>query len=319
MPGSIGGLHARGALPSASHDPRRRGRTRARRPGPVRVAAQARPGSDAARSPRGVGPYPPASGDMVLAVGARETSTLRGDAARRGCLPETGRGAVPRGTRAQPHGRLRGEPAAGCLGTWRTSHRSGRRSEAPERALSGRGHAVDARPTTASRENPSSCSWARSAASRVDDLARASAARGRRPHSSRSSERPLEAGLRAAPAHVTFAQDSWIARRTRLDAPRPRPRVLPTKSTQATGSRVLLEAQACGVPSSPIPRAARRMITRRLDAFAGALAGRPGPLHRRGLGLVGRRARGSRGGVPGGVKERSLRGSVDQLRAIYMT
>lgn len=87
----------------------------------------------------------------------------------------------------------------------------------------------------------------------VDDLARASATlAGRRPHRLvLVGDGPLEAGLRAgAPAHVTFAGRldregvrDWMRRAHVL--------VLPTKPTQGrqeAAGLVLLEAQACGVP-----------------------------------------------------------------------
>ena len=159
----------------------------------------------------------------------------------------------------------------------------------------------------------------------VDDLARASATlAGRRPHRLvLVGDGPLEAGLRAhAPAHVTFAGRldregvrDWMRRAHVL--------VLPTKPTQGrqeAAGLVLLEAQACGVPviaystgGTPemiTPGASMLSQERSPDALARsideALAWSADERADRGAAC--------RAWVK---EERSLRGSVDQLRAIY--
>ena len=159
----------------------------------------------------------------------------------------------------------------------------------------------------------------------VDDLARASASLvGRRPHRLvLVGDGPLEAGLRErAPAHVTFAGRldrasvrEWMRRAHLL--------VLPTKPTQGrqeAAGLVLLEAQACGVPvvaystgGTPemiAPGASMLTQERSPDALARsideALA-------------WSEDERADRGAQCHAWvdKERSLRASTEQLRAIY--
>ena len=159
----------------------------------------------------------------------------------------------------------------------------------------------------------------------VDDLARASASLvGRRPHRLvLAGDGPLAPALRAhAPAHVTFTGRldregvrDWM-RRTRV-------LVLPTKPTQGrqeAAGLVLLEAQACGVPviayrtgGTPemiAPGASILSDERSPDALARsideALAWSEDEREDRGAAC--------RAWV---THERSLRGSADQLRAIY--
>ncbi|MDU7040574.1 MAG: glycosyltransferase [Actinomyces sp.] len=159
----------------------------------------------------------------------------------------------------------------------------------------------------------------------VDDLARASAMLvGRRPHRLvLVGDGPLEAGLRThVPAHVTFTGPldregvrDWMRRAHIL--------VLPTKPTlgrQEAAGLVLLEAQACGVPviaystgGTPemiAPGASLLTQERSPDALARsideALAWSADERADRGASC--------RAWVK---EERSLRGSVDQLRAIY--
>ena len=159
----------------------------------------------------------------------------------------------------------------------------------------------------------------------VDDLARASATLvGNRPHRLvLVGDGPLEAGLREhAPAHVTFAGRldhegvrDWIRRAHVL--------VLPTKPTQGrqeAAGLVLLEAQACGVPviaystggtpEMTAPGASLLTQERSPDALARsideALAWSEDERADRGAQC--------RAWVD---KERSLRASTEQLRAIY--
>lgn len=159
----------------------------------------------------------------------------------------------------------------------------------------------------------------------VNDLARASAMLvGRRPHRLvLVGDGPLEAGLRAgAPAHVTFTGRldregvrDWMRRAHVL--------VLPTKPTQGrqeAAGLVLLEAQACGVPviaystgGTPemiAPGASVLTQERSPEALARsideALAWSQDERADRGAAC--------RAWVE---KERSLRGSVDQLRETY--
>ena len=159
----------------------------------------------------------------------------------------------------------------------------------------------------------------------VDDLARASATLvGRRPHRLvLVGDGPLAPELRErAPAHVTFTGRldregvrDWM-RRTRV-------LVLPTKPTQGrqeAAGLVLLEAQACGVPviayrtgGTPemiAPGASILSDERSPDALARsideALAWSEDERADRGAAC--------RAWV---THERSLRGSADQLRAIY--
>ena len=159
----------------------------------------------------------------------------------------------------------------------------------------------------------------------VDDLARASATLvGRRPHRLvLVGDGPLAPALRAnAPAHVTFTGRldregvrAWMRRAHVL--------VLPTKPTQGrqeAAGLVLLEAQACGVPviayrtgGTPemiAPGASMLSDERSPDALARsldeALAWSEDERADRGVAC---RAWATR--------ERSLHGSVDQLRAIY--
>lgn len=159
----------------------------------------------------------------------------------------------------------------------------------------------------------------------VDDLARASATLvGRRPHRLvLVGDGPLEAGLRAhVPAHVTFTGRldregvrDWMRRARVL--------VLPTKPTQGrqeAAGLVLLEAQACGVPVVTYPTGGTpemiapgaSLLTRERspEALASsideALAWSQDERADRGAAC--------RAWV---TRERSLRGSVDQLRAIY--
>ena len=159
----------------------------------------------------------------------------------------------------------------------------------------------------------------------VDDLARASASLvGRHPHRLvLVGDGPLEAGLRAnTPAHVTFTGRldregvrAWMRRAHVL--------VLPTKPTQGrqeAAGLVLLEAQACGVPviaystgGTPemiAPGASLLTQERSPDALARsideALAWSEDEHADRGAQC--------RAWVD---KERSLRGSVDQLRETY--
>ena len=152
----LAGFHARGAHHrSVHHDPHRRGRApRARRIPPAsRGRAGTRPGPDAPRDRRlESGRHSPASGDLVPAGcggRTRHGRTPRGDAARRGRLPEARARRGRRVERTQPEGGLRGrESAAGRLpvpGGRRAG--CGRRSGAAERPLSGCRHAlVDTRP-----------------------------------------------------------------------------------------------------------------------------------------------------------------------------
>ena len=159
----------------------------------------------------------------------------------------------------------------------------------------------------------------------VDDLARASATLvGRRPHRLvLVGDGPLEAGLRAhAPAHVTFTGRldregvrDWMRRARVL--------VLPTKPTQGrreAAGLVLLEAQACGVPviaystgGTPemIAPGASLLTQERSPASLArsideALAWSEQERAERGAAC--------RAWV---TRERSLRGSVDQLRETY--
>lgn len=159
----------------------------------------------------------------------------------------------------------------------------------------------------------------------VNDLARASAMLvGRRPHRLvLVGDGPLEAGLRAgAPAHVTFAGRldregvrDWMRRAHVL--------VLPTKPTQGrqeAAGLVLLEAQACGVPviaystggTQEMIAPGASMLTRERSPEAlarsidEALAWSQDERADRGAAC--------RAWVE---KERSLRGSVDQLRETY--
>lgn len=159
----------------------------------------------------------------------------------------------------------------------------------------------------------------------VDDLARASATLvGRRPHRLvLVGDGPLEAILRVrAPSHVTFTGRldregvrDWMRRAHVL--------VLPTKPTQGrqeAAGLVLLEAQACGVPvvsyatgGTPemiAPGASLLTAERSPDALARsideALAWSQDERADRGASC--------RAWV---THERSLRGSADQLRAIY--
>ena len=159
----------------------------------------------------------------------------------------------------------------------------------------------------------------------VDDLARASAMLvGHRPHRLvLVGDGPLEAGLHAgAPAHVTFAGRldregvrDWMHRAHVL--------VLPTKPTQGrqeAAGLVLLEAQACGVPviaystgGTPemiAPGASLLTTERSADALTRstdeALAWSADERADRGVAC--------RAWVK---EERSLRGSVDQLRTFY--
>ena len=159
----------------------------------------------------------------------------------------------------------------------------------------------------------------------VEDLARASATlMGRRPHRLvLVGDGPLAPALRErAPAHVTFAGRleregvrAWMRRAHVL--------VLPTKPTQGrqeAAGLVLLEAQACGVPviaystgGTPemiAPGASLLTRERSPDALAHSLD------EALAWSADERTERGSacRAWV---TRERSLRGSVDQLRAIY--
>ena len=159
----------------------------------------------------------------------------------------------------------------------------------------------------------------------VDDLARASVTlAGRRPHRLVFvGDGPLEAGLRVrAPAHVTFTGRldregvrDWMRRAHVL--------VLPTKPTQGrreAAGLVLLEAQACGVPviaystgGTPemIAPGASLLTQERSPASLArsideALAWSADERADRGAAC--------RAWV---TRERSLRGSVDQLRETY--
>ena len=159
----------------------------------------------------------------------------------------------------------------------------------------------------------------------VDDLARASATlAGHRPHRLvLVGDGPLEAGLRVrAPAHVTFAGRldregvrEWMRRAHVLVLP-----TRPTQGRQEAAGLVLLEAQACGVPviaystgGTPemiAPGASTLTAERSPDALARSIdEALAWPQDER-----ADRGAACRAWVK---KERSLRGSVDQLRTIY--
>ena len=159
----------------------------------------------------------------------------------------------------------------------------------------------------------------------VDDLARASASLvGRRPHRLvLVGDGPLEAGLRErAPAHVTFAGRldregvrEWMRRAHLLVLP-----TRPTQGRQEAAGLVLLEAQACGVPvvaystggTPEMIAPGASMLTRERSpqslthAIDEALA-------------WSEDERADRGAQCHAWvdKERSLRASTEQLRAIY--
>ena len=159
----------------------------------------------------------------------------------------------------------------------------------------------------------------------MDDLARASATlMGRRPHRLvLVGDGPLAPALRErTPAHVTFAGRleregvrAWMRRAHVLALP-----TKPTQGRQEAAGLVLLEAQACGVPviayrtgGTPemiAPWASLLTQERSPDALARsldeALAWSEDERAERGAAC--------RAWV---TRERSLRGSVDQLRAIY--
>lgn len=159
----------------------------------------------------------------------------------------------------------------------------------------------------------------------VGDLVRASASLvGRRPHRLvLVGDGPLAPALRAnAPAHVTFTGRldregvrDWMRRAHVLALP-----TKPTQGRQEAAGLVLLEAQACGVPviayrtgGTPemiAPGASMLSIERSPDALARSidevLAWSEDERADRGVAC--------RAWVE---QERSLRGSVDQLRAIY--
>ena len=159
----------------------------------------------------------------------------------------------------------------------------------------------------------------------VDDLARACTDLvGRRPHRLvLVGDGPLEAGLRVrAPAHVTFTGRldregvrDWMRRARVL--------VLPTKPTegkQEAAGLVLLEAQACGVPVVAYPTGG----TPEMIAPGASLLTRERSPHSLARSIDEALAWSQDERADRGVacrawvtRERSLRGSADQLRAIY--